>query len=168
MGLTDSVTIVSGYQPGLIAKVTQLHITYYAKTSGFGQHFESVVASGMANFCERLHHPRNRIWVALRAGEMIGAIAIDGQDLGDNMAHLRWFITDDSVRGTGVGRRLLSTALAFTDEQGFDETRLWTFSGLSAARHLYEACGFTCIEEHPDTQWGVEVMGQCFARRAVS
>lgn len=163
------IEIVAGYQPGLIARIVQMHALYYARESGFGQRFESVVASGLADFCGRLETPRNAIWAAMQDGQIIGSIAIDGEDLNrknldKDVAHLRWFIVDDGVRGGGVGRRLLSTALAFVDEKAFTETHLWTFAGLSAARRLYEAHGFTCVEEWSGTQWGKEVLEQRFVR----
>jgi GNAT superfamily N-acetyltransferase len=100
----------------------------------------------------------------MQSDDIVGSIAIDGEDLGANVAHLRWFIMDDRARGTGVGRTLLSTALAFADANGFAETPLWTFEGLSAARHLYESQGFACVEEHPGNQWGSEVLEQRFIR----
>ncbi|UXS34177.1 winged helix-turn-helix transcriptional regulator [Agrobacterium tumefaciens] len=161
---TPAIEIVEGYRPGLIARITQMHALYYARTSGFGQRFESVVAEGLASFCNRLENPKNAIWVAMRGQEIIGSVAIDGEDLGSGIAHLRWFIVDDGVRGGGVGRRLLAAALAFADEKAFAETHLWTFNGLLAARHLYEANGFTCMEEHPGSQWGSEVLEQRFVR----
>ncbi|MGG2473804.1 MarR family transcriptional regulator, partial [Rhizobium sp. BR5] len=71
-----------GYRPGIIARITQMHALYYARTSGFGQRFESVVAEGLASFCNRLENPKNAIWVAMRGQEIIGSIAIDGEDLG--------------------------------------------------------------------------------------
>lgn len=158
------VSISCGYQLGLIAQVTQMHALYYARTSGFGRRFESVVAGGLAEFCERLDRPKNEIWTAVRKGEIVGSVAVDGEDLGGNVAHLRWFILDDDVRGNGIGRKLLSCALAFADERGFVETHLWTFSGLPAARHLYETHGFTCVEERSGSQWGTEVLEQRFVR----
>lgn len=158
------IEIVQGYQPGIIARITQMHMRYYARASGFGQQFESVVAGGLASFCDRLENPRNAIWVAMRGNGIVASIAIDGEDLGTEIAHLRWFVADDGARGTGVGRKLLSTALAFADAQGFAETHLWTFSGLSAARHLYEATGFHCVEERKGSQWGSEVLEQRFVR----
>jgi len=158
------VEILAGYRPGIIARITQMHALYYARTSGFGQRFESVVAEGLAAFCNRLESPSNAIWVAMRGHDIIGSVAIDGEDLGAGIAHLRWFIVEDAVRGTGVGRRLLATALAFVDERAFTETHLWTFKGLSAARQLYEAHGFVCVEEHPGSQWGSEVLEQRFVR----
>lgn len=157
--------IVRGYQPGIIARITQMHALYYSRTSGFGQHFESVVAKGLAEFCDRLANPGNAIWVAMQGEQIVGSVAIDGEDLGNNNAHLRWFILDDGARGGGLGRKLLAAALAHVDECGFDATHLWTFSGLHAARHLYESHGFSCVEETPGSQWGREVMEQRFVRQ---
>ncbi|EHL96313.1 acetyltransferase, GNAT family [Acetobacteraceae bacterium AT-5844] len=164
-GSASTPEIVRGYRQGIIARVTEMHASYYARTSGFGQPFESVVAAGLAAFCDRLGNSRNAIWSAVQGGKIVGSVAVDGEDLGDNTAHLRWFIVDDGVRGGGVGRKLLSTALAFVDEQDFTETQLWTFSGLTAARKLYEAHGFVCVEEQPGSQWGTEVLEQRFVRQ---
>ncbi len=165
MPAPPAVEIVAGYRCGMIARITQMHALYYAQNAGFGQRFEAVVAGGLAGFSDRLHSPRNAIWAALRGDEIVGSIAIDGEDLGGNLAHLRWFITDAAARGSGAGRRLLAAALGFVDAQGFEATHLWTFSGLSAARHLYEAHGFVLVEERPGQQWGREVLEQRFVRR---
>ena len=159
-----NIDIIGGYRPGVIARVTQMHALFYARESGFGQRFESVVANGLADFCNRLENPTNAIWTAVQGHDIIGSIAVDGEDLGRDVAHLRWFIVDDGLRGGGVGRKLLDAALAFADERQFTETHLWTFSGLAAARRLYEATGFVCVEERPGTQWGKEVLEQRFVR----
>lgn len=158
------IEVIGGYRLGLIARITQMHALYYERESGFGQRFESVVAGALADFCNRLENPRNAIWAALQGGEIVGSVAIDGEDMGANIAHLRWFIIADGVRGQGAGKRLLDAALAFADEKGFGETHLWTFSGLHAARHLYERRGFTLVEERPGNQWGKEVLEQRFVR----
>ena len=71
---------------------------------------------------------------------------------------------DDAIRGTGAGRELLAKALAFVDAHAFAQTQLWTFKGLYAAKKLYEAYGFSCVEERMGTQWGQEVLEQRFAR----
>jgi len=158
------VEIVGGYRPGLIARITGMHALYYARESGFGQRFESVVAAGLAEFCNRLDRPRNAIWTARQQGDIVGSVAIDGEDLGGTIAHLRWFIVGDGVRGGGVGKTLLDTALTFADAQGFTETQLWTFAGLNAARHLYETRGFVLAEEYAGAQWGKDVLEQRFVR----
>jgi len=160
-----SIEIVPGYRPGLIARITEMHARYYAREHGLGRRFESLVAGGLADFCNRPDSPRNAIWTARRGGEIVGSLAIDGEDLGADIAHLRWFIVDDSARGGGAGKKLLDAALAFADERGFAETQLSTFSGLDAARHLYESRGFVLVEEHAGTHWGKELLEQRFTRR---
>jgi GNAT superfamily N-acetyltransferase len=123
-----------------------------------------VVAAGLAEFGARLDRPQNAIWVAAQGEAVVGAVAIDGEDLGESKAHLRWFIVADGLRGEGLGRRLLATALAFVDAAGFEETELWTFRGLDAARKLYESSGFVCVEERPGETWGSPVLEQRFVR----
>lgn len=159
------VEILAGYRPGLVARITEMHAVYYAREAGFGRRFETVVAGDLAAFCDRLDRPMNGVWAVLKDGRIVGSIAIDGEDLGVGIAHLRWFILDDAMRGSGLGRPLLQTALDFADARGFGETHLWTFAGLSAARHLYEANGFTLTEERRGSQWGEEVLEQRFVRR---
>ncbi len=158
--------IRQGYQPGAIGAVTALHAAHYARTAGFGCRFEAVVATGLAGFCDRLDRPQNRLWLVVQGGHIAGSLAIDGEDLGGGTAHLRWFILDDALRGRGLGGVLLDLALGFADAAGFAATRLWTFRGLDAARHLYESRGFVLEDERPGSQWGREVQEQQFLRPA--
>ncbi len=156
--------IASGYRPGLIGAVTALHARHYAEAAGFGRAFEAIVATGLASFCERLDNPANAIWSVLRDEEILGSVAIDGEDLGHGRAHLRWFILSPALRGAGLGRRLIDCALAFVDARGHQETHLWTFAGLDAARHLYETRGFVLVGETLGAQWGKPVQEQHFVR----
>jgi DNA-binding MarR family transcriptional regulator/ribosomal protein S18 acetylase RimI-like enzyme len=162
----EGILVESGYLPGVVGRSAEMHARYYARTARFGQVFESKVAAGLAEFVGRLDRPVNGLWTAVEAGTVIGTVAIDGEDLGGGAAHLRWFIVEDGRRGSGVGRRLLAEAVAFADRAGFAEIQLWTFSGLDAARRLYEASGFVLAEEMPGRQWGKEVTEQRFVRRA--
>jgi len=156
--------IVTGYHPGMIGRISEMHGSYYAKHYDFGHFFEGKVASGLAEFCTRLDRPCNQIWLVKHHGRIVGSVAIDGEDLGNNEAHLRWFILDDDCRGSGMGRRLLSEAMDFCDRQRFAATQLWTFSGLDAARRLYESFGFTLAREWQGDQWGREMLEQQFMR----
>ncbi|SDO97139.1 transcriptional regulator, MarR family with acetyltransferase activity [Rhodoferax sp. OV413] len=160
----ESIEIQQGYLPGVIGRVTEMHAHFYARSVGFGQFFESMVAAGMAEFAPRLANPCNGLWVAMLAGRIVGSVAIDGEGLGNNTAHLRWFIVGDGMRGTGVGRRLLAEALAFCDRHGFAAVQLWSFQGLNAARRLYESEGFVLNEERAGQQWGIQVVEQRFVR----
>ncbi len=160
----DTVQIVPGYRPGLVGRVAEMHAAFYSRHSGFGQFFESQVATGMAEFAGRLSEPCNGVWTAIQNDRIVGSIAIDGQDLGNRQAHLRWFILDDGCRGSGTGRKLIDAALDFCDRFGFSECQLWTFKGLDAARKLYESVGFKLVHEEDGHQWGSIVTEQQFTR----
>lgn len=162
----NGIEIVSGYHPGMIGRITEMHGSYYAREHHFGAFFEAKVGAGLAEFAGRLDNPCNRIWLAMQNGRIVGSVAIDGEDLGNNEAHLRWFILDDGCRGSGAGRKLMTAAMQFCDEQGFSAVQLWTFNQLSAARRLYESFGFTLTQEWQGDQWGSELTEQQFTRRA--
>lgn len=154
--------IVQGYRPGCIGDVAGLHARYYAAHAGFGAYFEDKVATGLGAFAQGLPAPGKEIWLCMEQERVLASIAIDG-DLDKGVAHLRWFIVDDSLRGSGVGRVLLQKAMDFVDGHGM-QTYLWTFQGLHAARHLYESMGFALAEEAPGEQWGSRVVEQRFVR----
>jgi hypothetical protein len=54
----------------------------------------------------------------------------------------------------------------FCDSQNFAAVQLWTFSGLDAARRLYESFGFRLTKEWQGEQWGSEMLEQQFTRNA--
>lgn len=160
-----AVEVMPGYQPGLIARITEMHALHDARGAGIGQRLESVVAAGLAEFCDRLAQPGNGIWTARHGGEIVGSIALDGGVPRDGVAHLRWFIVDDLARGRGVGRLLLARALDFADAQGFAETRLRAVGDSPAARHLCESQGFVRVEGKPGARRGRAVTELHLARR---
>ncbi len=157
--------IIQGYHPALLGRIVEMHARYYAQHVGFGRVFEIKIASELAEFLTRIDGRRNGIWSVFARGRLSGSIVIDGEDLGGDRAHLRWFIVDDSLRGLGAGRVLLQRAIEFCDIVGLSEIHLWTFQGLDAARSLYEALGFLLVEEKAGSQWGKEVVEQEFVRR---
>jgi DNA-binding MarR family transcriptional regulator/GNAT superfamily N-acetyltransferase len=156
-------TIRTGYTPGLLGRIVTLHARYYSTLIGFDLPFEATVATGMADFLPRLANPANGTWWIDRDGDIVGGISIDGEDLGDGVAHLRWFILDPALHGSGLGNSLLETALAHCRAHGFSRVDLWTFSGLDAARSLYEKHGFALVSETTGTQWGKPVQEQKFS-----
>jgi len=159
------VEIAKGYIPGAIGRVAELHGTYYHTHWGFGLFFEAKVATELAEFLERYDAQRDGFWTARSEGRVEGSIAIDGSHALDGGAHLRWFIMSNTLRGRGVGNRLINAAIDFCRLQGYKRVYLWTFEGLNAARHLYEKAGFTLVEHHRGTQWGTEVTEQRFELR---
>ena len=162
--IAPSISVVHGYATGAIGRIAEMHATYYARHAGFGRFFETKVAREVAEFCSRLDHDANGLWLAKQGERIVGSIVIDGEDDVQESAHLRWFIMDDSVRGLGIGRKLMTSAMEFCAHRRYDTVVLWTFKGLDAARHLYESFGFHLAEETRAAQWGTEVPEQRFVR----
>ncbi len=160
----DRIQIKTGYVPAIIGRVVEMLQLYMNKHYGFGAAFEARIAADLGEFVMRIDAPPNQIWRAEIGGKIVGSISIDGEDLDDGLAHLRWFIVGDEIRGGGAGHALLSRALEFCDKRGFRETHLWTVKGLDAARRLYEKNDFVLAEEFYVDQWGANVFEQKFVR----
>ena len=156
------IPITSGYIPGAIGRIAELHGTYYAQHWGFGAFFEAKVAAGVAEFIQRYDENRDGFWTVSQKNRIEGGIAIDGIHADTEGAHLRWFIVSGSLQGRGIGNRLLDTALAFCRDRSYRRVYLWTFEGLDGARHLYEKNGFTLVNQFRGTQWGPPVNEQQF------
>lgn len=161
----DELKIVQGYLPGMIGRIAEMHGSYYAREHHFGRFFEAKVASGLAEFSGRLDKPCNQVWLAVMNDRIVGSVAIDGEDLEQGEAHLRWFIIDDGCRGHGAGKKLLTEAMRFCDDVGFSAVHLWTFNELTTARRLYESFGFRLVKEWEGDQWGSLITEQQFTRR---
>ena len=151
-----------GYRPGIIADVVDAHIAYYGPAWGFGLQFEAKVATELCNFLLRYNPTRDLFLSAIGPdNSFLGTITIDGiKSDTDEGAHLRWFILADAARGTGLGKRLISEAINFSDARQYWKIYLTTFAGLDAARHLYEQAGFQLTAETSADTWSGGSVGE--------
>lgn len=153
---------LSGYIPGAIGRIAELHGTYYSEHWGFDLFFESKVATELSEFLRRFDEACDGFWVATVGEKIVGAIAVDGVHHDSKGAHLRWFIVAPENQGEGIGKMLLKEAVEFCRKKMFGRVYLWTFVGLDPARHLYEKFGFKLCEEREGNQWGRTVTEQRF------
>ena len=156
----SNVEIVKDYIPGSIGRVAELHGTYYHEHWDFSVFFEAKVATELSEFLGRYDEKCDGFWTASLKDRVEGSITIDGIHAEKEGAHLRWFIISDILRGRGIGNQLINKALDFCRNKGYRRVYLWTFEGLSAAKHLYEKSGFELVEQRKGIQWGTEVNEQ--------
>ncbi len=157
MNNMPKLRIEKDYIPGSIGRVAELHGTYYHKHWGFGLYFEAKVATELSEFLQRYNKNSDGFWLAIKNGRIEGSVTIDGINGENEGAHLRWFIISDSLKGKGVGQKLLEKAIDFCKIKGYKKVYLETFEGLNAARHLYEEVGFKLIKQQSGKQWGSTV-----------
>lgn len=149
--MTDDFHIRHTLRPGDLGMIVHLHGVHYAREYGLDTSFEPYVAKPLAEF---VLAGAGRLWVAELENRVVGSIAV--VDAGYGEGQLRWFLLTPEARGTGLGRRLLETALAYCRERGMARVFLWSFSDLAAALRLYERAGFKVTETRVTNLWGAE------------
>jgi GNAT superfamily N-acetyltransferase len=150
-------TIRHDLRPGDLGAVTAMQGIEYGEQYGMDLTFEADVAGGMALFGRAMGEDPDagRMWIAEDGTHMVGSIAVTRET--ESLARLRWFLVRRSVRGQGLGRRLLDAALAYTRERGFERIELETFSELRTAAQMYLDAGFELRTAQPRLQWGREI-----------
>jgi GNAT superfamily N-acetyltransferase len=153
---------ISGYYPGVVGKITEIHAVYYHENWGFDVSFETEVGKALAEFVDRFDAKRDGLWAATKHGEFAGAIAIDGHHAFTDGVRLRWFIVVPQFQKSGIGKELILRAIDFCKDKHYPKVYLWTFEGLTKARKLYEAVNFRLCEENEAVQWGQTIREQKF------
>ena len=154
----------SAYYPGLMSRIIEMQAKYYHKFWNFGLEYEINVASELGTFMSQYNPGKDVLLYALTEEKVIGSLIINGSDIDEGEAQLRWFIMDDDYIGYGVGAKLMDKALEFCKEKKFKKVFLLTFKGLGMARNLYERHGFELKHEKENQKWGPLVTEQYYER----
>ncbi|CEI61739.1 hypothetical protein FVEN_g2802 [Fusarium venenatum] len=159
-----SISIEPGYRPGLLARCLEMHIAHYHPVNSWGLAFETSVAAAWADLIKRLESdPRNQVFAAVQETDdpaaltqkIVGTILVDAENMKQiGTAQIRGFIVDERVRGLGVGKRLLNTAMEFVQQQGFDRVSLYTSRTQETSLFLYNKAGFEIVEDVEKDLWG--------------
>ena len=143
-------------RPGDLGRIVALHGELYAAEHGFDHTFEPYVAAPLAAFALRTD-PRERIWIVeYRGPGVAGSLAIVAAAPTD--AQLRWLLLAPEVRGQGLGRRLVSEAVAFCRRHDYQRVYLWTLGHLDAARRIYRDAGFRPGEHISHRIWSRDLV----------
>ncbi|MCU1361648.1 MAG: hypothetical protein JWN99_2937 [Ilumatobacteraceae bacterium] len=171
--LTESMTIISkltrpgsgdrtvsfrGLQPGDMGWVIQRHGAIYADEFGWDQDFEALVATIVADYHTGLNPGRENAWIAEVEGARAGCVFCCERDA--DTAQLRILLVEPWARGLRLGTQLVDRCVVFAREAGYSTVTLWTNSVLAAARSIYQAAGFTLVDEEPHHSFGVDLVGQ--------
>jgi GNAT superfamily N-acetyltransferase len=103
----------TGYYPGVVGKITEIHAVYYHEHWGFDDTFETQVGSELSEFISKFDDSNDGLWVATKDGIFAGSVAIDGYNARVEGARLRWFIVAPEFQNAGIGKKLISQAVEF-------------------------------------------------------
>jgi GNAT superfamily N-acetyltransferase len=145
-------------QPGDLGWVVMAHGEQYAEEFGWDTSFEALVARIVADYASDHDPAREAAWIAEVDGQRVGCVFCVAAD--DTTAKMRILLVDEPGRGHGVGRQLVDTCVAFARNAGYRRVTLWTNDVLVAARRIYQAVGFTLVEEEKHHSFGHDLVGQ--------
>jgi ribosomal protein S18 acetylase RimI-like enzyme len=80
------------------------------------------------------------VWVATWDGEVVGSVAL--RSSGEDAFYLKRMYLRSDLRGAGLGKSLLATALDHARTRGARAVHLDTSTSMQAAQRLYERTGF--------------------------
>ena len=155
------LVVLRAPRPGDHGWIVQFHGATYAEQFGWDVRFEALIAEIVAGFA-RDHDPaREACWVAELGGEPVGSVFCMRKS--ERVAQLRLLCVDPRARGLGIGARLVDECLDFARRAGYRRMTLWTNDVLTSARRIYDAAGFTLVDEQPHSDFGPRVVGQSMA-----
>jgi DNA-binding MarR family transcriptional regulator/GNAT superfamily N-acetyltransferase len=152
-----SVT-VRGLGSGDLGWVIQRHGEIYHDEYGWDISFEALVAEIVSTYFAHHRPGREQAWIAEVDGARAGCVFCCQRD--DETAQLRILLVEPSARGLGIGQRLVRECLDFARDAGYRTIMLWTNDVLVSARRIYEAVGFTLVDEEPHHSFGHDLVGQ--------
>lgn len=143
---------------GDVSFVTQRSIASAIEEFEFGGSYEAVMLSAAAQILERFDAERDCVWIAERNGVPVGSVFVRGVE--GQAAELLLLHVESQARGIGIGRRLISEAIAFATRAGYSTLELEMYDVMKTARLLFHAAGFRHVSEEPEARFGRSVERQ--------
>ncbi|HTZ84975.1 MAG TPA: helix-turn-helix domain-containing GNAT family N-acetyltransferase [Candidatus Acidoferrales bacterium] len=146
------------HQPGDMGWIVYRQAILYAEEYGWDNTYEALAAEIVAQFIKNYDPKRERVWLAEKDGERVGAVFVAKGS--DEVARLRLLHVEPGARGLGIGKRLVEECIRFARQAGYSKMTLWTQSILLAARHIYKQAGFQVVREEPHHSFGKDLTAE--------
>jgi DNA-binding MarR family transcriptional regulator len=145
-------------EPGDYGWIIERHGALYSAEYGFNANMEGYVAEVLGAYITNLQPGRDRCWIAERNGVRCGCVFVVHENA--TTARLRMLLTEPSVRGSGLGRRLVRACITFAREAGYKKMVLWTHAVLTAARTIYAGEGFVMTATESNDLFGPPLVSE--------
>jgi DNA-binding MarR family transcriptional regulator/GNAT superfamily N-acetyltransferase len=157
----DEITL-RDLRPGDVGWITHRQAILYHEEYGWDMTYEALIAEIMGKFVRTFDPRYEKVWVAERDGEIVGSVFCVRRSR--TVAQLRLLYVEPSIRGAGLGSRLVDECIAFARQAGYKRMMLWTNSVLHAARRIYERAGFELVESERHPLFGKMLTSQTWER----
>jgi ribosomal protein S18 acetylase RimI-like enzyme len=159
-GDADEVVIRRELRPGDTERIVELHDELYRREYDRNDAFVDAVRTKLQAAVEAGWPRGGGVWLAERGGQVLGSVALT--DEGGGEGRIRWVLLHPSLRGRGLGRRMVGEAVARARELGMRKLTLDTFSDLRAAARIYRSLGFRVVSERERDDWGPTINYQVY------
>jgi GNAT superfamily N-acetyltransferase len=149
-----AIDIRTGYSPGAIGRIGELHGCYYADAWGSGAAFEIQMLRELCTFVEQYDRHHDLLLTAHVGDVVIGSTVVMGTPA-TREARLRFVIVDPPYQGRGAGKAMLNAALTWCQAHEYKTVFLWTVDGLPASRAMYDRAGFRIVARVEDARYSV-------------
>ena len=141
-------------EPGDAQSIVELHRRVYPPHYRVDESFVGDIDGTFAMLEARgWPGPGDAVWIVEGpSGAVAGSLILTNE--GEGEGRVRLFVFEESLRGQGLGRRLLGELLASARSFGYERLTLATFADLRAAAHLYREAGFRVVTEDRKPRWG--------------
>lgn len=145
------------YQKEDIAYIIDRQLSLYESERQFTTEiWKNYLIQGINSLIKNFNEEKDCIFILECDKNPSGCIAITHTE--DSVAQLRYFFLEPELRGLGVGKDLLNTALEFCHQKKYSHVFLWTISAQESARILYKNAGFKITETSENNDWGTPVL----------
>ena len=157
--MTNAKTIsLRDWQDSDAAWIEAEHRAHYAASDGFDDSFGDLVAEVLADFAAQRGARPSMACIAETEGTPLGSVLCHETEPG--VAQIRLFLLLPQARGLGLGRTMLTRAMDWAKDQGFERMTLWTHESHAEACALYAKLGWVCMGSEPMEAFGVHVIRQ--------
>ncbi|HEX2525813.1 MAG TPA: helix-turn-helix domain-containing GNAT family N-acetyltransferase [Geminicoccus sp.] len=150
--------VLRRHRPGDIGWVIHRQALLYAQEFGWNESYEALAAEILAKFVRDFDPVWESSWIVDRGGSVVGSVFLVKES--NDRARLRLLYVEPSMRGSGLGRRLVDECIQFARARNYRTLTLWTNDVLLSARRIYEAAGFRVVDEARHRSFGQDLVGQ--------
>lgn len=154
--------VIRPFRTGEPALIAARQSVLYRDSHGWGRDVEVIESEATAAFLRNFNPEREQCWVAEIDGVLAGAVFVT--DEGDDIARLRLLHVEPFARRRGIGDALVGHCVDFARAKGYRALVLWTQTVLEAARRIYAAHGFDCVETAMHERFGMPLQGETWRR----
>jgi GNAT superfamily N-acetyltransferase len=138
--------------------IVEIHERVYRPEYGMDERFVDGVRATVERAVERGWPQGGGAWLVDGPDGLSGCLGLT--DEGERLGRVRWVVLAPEARGLGLGKRMITEAVAEARRRCFERLELDTFGALTTAAAIYRSLGFRLVSEERTEMWGPPIAYQ--------